>query len=93
MAFGIVALGRVAKALAAWTSSRPGAPAARGDPESIVIVCPDTNIRLWPTRLAEAATGGGKSAILRLAMARARSAASSCASCPTRPDTTMWRST
>lgn len=40
--------------------------------ESIVIVCPDTHITLWPTRLAEAATGGGKSAILRLAMAWAR---------------------
>jgi hypothetical protein len=40
--------------------------------ESIVIICPDTNITLWPTRLAEAATGGGKSAILRLAMAGAR---------------------
>ena len=42
------------------------------DAESIVIVCPDTHISLWPTRLAEAATGGGKSAILRLAMAWAR---------------------
>jgi len=40
--------------------------------ESIVIVCPDTHITLWPTRLAEAATGGGKSAILRLAAAWAR---------------------
>jgi hypothetical protein len=41
-------------------------------PESIVIACPDTHITLWPTRLAEAATGGGKSAILRLATAWAR---------------------
>lgn len=40
--------------------------------ESVVIICPDTHITLWPTRLAEAATGGGKSAILRLAMAWAR---------------------
>jgi glycosyltransferase involved in cell wall biosynthesis len=37
-----------------------------------VIVCPDTHITLWPTRLTEAATGGGKSAILRLAAAWAR---------------------
>ena len=40
--------------------------------ESIVVVCPDTHITLWPTRLADAATGGGKSAILRLAAAWAR---------------------
>lgn len=40
--------------------------------ESIVIICPDTHVTLWPTRLADAATGGGKSAILRLAMAWAR---------------------
>jgi glycosyltransferase involved in cell wall biosynthesis len=42
------------------------------DAESIVIICPDTHITLWPNRLAEAAMGGGKSAILRLAMAWAR---------------------
>jgi len=35
--------------------------------ESIVIICPDTNFRLWPTRLAEAAIGGGKSSLFRLA--------------------------
>ncbi len=50
----------------------PPARPDTGGPESIVIVCPDTNITLWPNRLAEAATGGGKSAILRLAMAWAR---------------------
>ena len=55
-----------------------GAPIAGGAPddtdgsESIVVVCPDSHITLWPTRLAEAATGGGKSAILRLAAAWAR---------------------
>ena len=43
-----------------------------GAAESIVVVCPDTHMTLWPTRLAEAATGGGKSAILRLAAAWAR---------------------
>lgn len=37
--------------------------------ESIVIVCPDTNIELSPGRLAERATGGGKAALLRLAQA------------------------
>jgi glycosyltransferase involved in cell wall biosynthesis len=40
--------------------------------ESIVIVCPDTNVRLWAGRAAETATGGGKSSILRLAQAWAR---------------------
>jgi glycosyltransferase involved in cell wall biosynthesis len=44
-------------------------PPTRDGAESIVIICPDTHITLWPTRLAEAATGGGKLAILRLAMA------------------------
>jgi glycosyltransferase involved in cell wall biosynthesis len=50
----------------------PPSSAIRAHLESIVIVCPDTHISLWPTRLTEAATGGGKSAILRLAMAWAR---------------------
>jgi glycosyltransferase involved in cell wall biosynthesis len=40
--------------------------------ERVVVVCPDTNIRLWPTRAAETAIGGGKSAILQLAAAWAR---------------------
>lgn len=40
--------------------------------ESIVIICPDTNIRLWNSRTAEVATGGGKSAIMELATAWAR---------------------
>src|SRR5687767_4018843 len=47
-------------------------PAVTDGAESIVIICPDTHITLWPNRLAEAATGGGKSAILRLAMGWAR---------------------
>jgi glycosyltransferase involved in cell wall biosynthesis len=41
--------------------------------ESIVIVCPDTNIRLWSTAVADGAIRGGKSAILQLAAAWARS--------------------
>jgi len=49
-----------------------GTPSDTDGAESIVVICPDTHITLWPTRLAEAATGGGKSAILRLAMAWAR---------------------
>lgn len=49
-----------------------GRRAETDDAESIVIVCPDTHISLWPTRLADTATGGGKSAILNLAMAWAR---------------------
>src|SRR6185369_4330942 len=40
--------------------------------ESIVIICPDTNIKLWATRVLEASIGGGKSAILQLAGAWAR---------------------
>lgn len=40
--------------------------------ESIVLVCPDTNVRLWAGRVAEAAMGGGKSSILQLAAAWAR---------------------
>ncbi|HEY7111782.1 MAG TPA: glycosyltransferase family 4 protein [Thermoanaerobaculia bacterium] len=40
--------------------------------ESVIVVCPDTNVRLWPGRTDEAATGGGKTAILRLADAWAR---------------------
>lgn len=40
--------------------------------ESIVLVCPDTNVRLWSGRLSEAAMGGGKSSILQLAAAWAR---------------------
>ena len=40
--------------------------------ERVLIVCPDENVRLWSTRVAEAATGGGKSAILQLAAAWAR---------------------
>ncbi len=40
--------------------------------ERIVIVCPDTNVRLWTGRLAQAAMGGGKSSILQLAAAWAR---------------------
>lgn len=40
--------------------------------ESIVIVCPDDNVRLWGGRPSEAATGGGKTSILRLADAWAR---------------------
>jgi hypothetical protein len=40
--------------------------------KSIVIICPDTNIKLWVSRSQEAATGGGKSAILKLANAWAR---------------------
>lgn len=41
-------------------------------PKTIVIVCPDRNIKLWPNRIEEAAMGGGKSAILQLARAWAR---------------------
>lgn len=41
--------------------------------KSIVIVCPDTNVRLWATRVKDAAIGGGKSAILQLAAAWSRS--------------------
>ncbi len=41
--------------------------------ESIAIVCPDTNVRLWSTAIAEGAIRGGKSAILQLAAAWARS--------------------
>src|SRR6267142_7052175 len=40
--------------------------------ESIVIICPDTNIKLWATRVLDAPIGGGKSAILQLAAAWAR---------------------
>ncbi len=40
--------------------------------ESIVVVCPDTNVRLWSGRVSEAAMGGGKSSILQLAAAWAR---------------------
>src|SRR5262245_8440930 len=40
--------------------------------ERIVVVCPDTNVRLWSGREAEAAMGGGKSSILQLAGAWAR---------------------
>ncbi len=40
--------------------------------ESIVIVCPDTNVRLWAGRHAETAMGGGKSSIFQLAAAWAR---------------------
>jgi glycosyltransferase involved in cell wall biosynthesis len=40
--------------------------------ESIVIVCPDTNVRFWAGRLSETAMGGGKSSILQLAAAWAR---------------------
>ncbi len=40
--------------------------------EHIMIVCPDTNVRLWSTRIRDAAMGGGKSAILQLAAAWAR---------------------
>ena len=40
--------------------------------ESIVVVCPDTNVRLWASRASEAPTGGGKTSILRLAEAWAR---------------------
>ena len=40
--------------------------------ESIVIVCPDTNVRFWVGRLAETAMGGGKASILQLAAAWAR---------------------
>jgi glycosyltransferase involved in cell wall biosynthesis len=41
-------------------------------PQSIIVVCPDTNIKLWATRTRDAAIGGGKSAILQLAKAWAR---------------------
>ena len=37
--------------------------------ESIVVVCPDTNVRLWVSRASEAPTGGGKTSILQLAAA------------------------
>jgi glycosyltransferase involved in cell wall biosynthesis len=40
--------------------------------KSVVIVCPDRNIKLWPGRIEEAAMGGGKSAILQLARAWGR---------------------
>jgi hypothetical protein len=40
--------------------------------ESVVVVCPDTNIRLWSGRVLESAMGGGKSSILQLAEAWAR---------------------
>jgi len=40
--------------------------------ESIVIVCPDRNVRLWSGRTDEEAMGGGKSSILQLADAWAR---------------------
>jgi glycosyltransferase involved in cell wall biosynthesis len=40
--------------------------------ESIVLVCPDTNVRLWSGRVSESAMGGGKSSILQLAAAWAR---------------------
>ena len=41
-------------------------------PERVAIVCPDKNVRLWSTRVADAAMGGGKSAILQLGAAWAR---------------------
>src|SRR5437867_1335311 len=41
-------------------------------PQSSIIVCPDSNIKLWATRTKDAAIGGGKSAILQLAKAWAR---------------------
>jgi glycosyltransferase involved in cell wall biosynthesis len=41
-------------------------------PKTVVIVCPDRNIKLWPNRIEEAAMGGGKSAILQLARAWGR---------------------
>lgn len=41
--------------------------------ETIVIICPDTNIKLWASRTRETSIGGGKSAILQLAAAWARS--------------------
>ena len=44
----------------------------RASETTIVIVCPDTNIKLWAGRTREAALGGGKSAILQLASAWAR---------------------
>jgi len=40
--------------------------------KTVVIVCPDRNIKLWPGRIEEAAMGGGKSAILQLARAWGR---------------------
>lgn len=40
--------------------------------DSVSIICPDTNIRLWADRMRDAAIGGGKSAILQLAAAWAR---------------------
>ena len=40
--------------------------------EHVAVICPDRNVRLWSTRVAEAAMGGGKSAILQLAAAWAR---------------------
>jgi len=66
--------GRLARAAARlFRGPSAGRPREAADGlESIVIVCPDTHIALWPTRLAEVATGGGKSAILRLAAAWAR---------------------
>lgn len=39
---------------------------------SLAIICPDTNFKLWATRVREAALGGGKSAILQLAAAWSR---------------------
>lgn len=50
--------------------------------ESIAIVCPDVNIKLWATRTGEAAIGGGKSAILQLASAWARASHSVTIACP-----------
>jgi glycosyltransferase involved in cell wall biosynthesis len=41
-------------------------------PESLVIICPDTNFKLWANRVREAALGGGKTAVLQLAAAWAR---------------------
>src|SRR6185503_18427864 len=41
-------------------------------PQSIIVVCPDSNIKLWATRTKDAPIGGGKSAILQLAKAWAR---------------------
>ncbi|MGE5277839.1 MAG: glycosyltransferase family 4 protein [Acidobacteriota bacterium] len=40
--------------------------------ESVVVVCPDTNVRLWSGRVSESAMGGGKASILQLAAAWAR---------------------
>jgi hypothetical protein len=40
--------------------------------ENIIIVCPDTNIKLWGTRFKDSYLSGGKTALLKLAHAWAQ---------------------